>query len=126
MIRRPRALLIAAVLLIVIGVSGLLVGLELLAVGGPVTTEGDPAAVAIPAGIAAYGVAAIVGGFGVFRRRYWAYRLALLTIAVGLVELTWQTTLLGLDSITLFGVAVWGLVLVLLLLPDVRAAVRQG
>ena len=126
MLRRPRALLIAVVLLLVIGVSGLLVGLELLAVGDPLKAGGEPAAVAIPAGIGAYGVAAIMGGIGVFLRRLWAHRLALVTIAVGLVELIWQATLVGLDPVTLFGVSVWGLVLILLLLPDVRAAVRNG
>ena len=118
---RPLAPLTAAALLMVIGVSGLLVGLELLAVSVP--SNGGFALFAIPAGIGVYGAAAIVGGVGILWRRHWAHRLALVTISVGLAELVWQTTLVGLDPVTLLGVAVWGAVLVFLLLPAVRASV---
>jgi hypothetical protein len=121
---RPIGLLIAAVLLVVIGVSGLLAGLELLAVGASDAGR-EPAAIAIPGGIVAYGAAAIVAGCWVLARRRWAHRLALVTIAFGLVVLAWQTTLLGPDPVTLFGVALWGCLLVLLLLPAVRAAVGR-
>lgn len=123
--RRPPALWIAAVLLVVIGASGLLVGVELLAAGGWRAPSDTPAAALIPLGIACYGAAGLVGGLGVFLRRRWAHRLALVTIAIGLVELAWQSSLLDFDPITLFGVAVWGIVLVLLLLPQVRSAVAR-
>lgn len=123
--RRPLTLWLACVLLLTIGVSGLFVGLTLLT-SGALAGDSEPAGVAIPAGIALYGAAALVGGLGVFVRKRAAHRLALLTIAIGLIELGWQTTLLGFDPITLFGLAVWCAVLVLLLSPPVRSAMRSG
>ncbi len=123
---RPVGLVIAAVLLVVIGVSGLLVGLQLLAIGGLASgTGGEPAAFLIPAGIAAYGAAACVGGFGLFLRRRIAHRLAVVVIAIGLVELAWQTTLIGPDPVTLFAIGLWVVVLGLLLLPGVRSAMAD-
>jgi uncharacterized membrane protein (DUF2068 family) len=74
-----------------------------------------PAAFLIPAAVAVYGLATLVAGFGVYARRRWGRRLALTTIAIGLLELVWQTTLIGPDLVTLFGVGLWSLVLLLLL-----------
>lgn len=111
---------VAAALLVVIGLSGLFVGLELLVAGYARSGDPAPAAIAIPAAIGAYGVAAVAAGIGLYVRRRWAYPLALVTIAVGLAELGWQTTLLGLDPVTLVGLALWAFVLVLLLVSRLR------
>ena len=60
----PIALWTAAVLLVVIGVSGLFISIGLLAVTDPPASGGEFAGIAIPAGIAGYGAAALVGGLG--------------------------------------------------------------
>lgn len=123
--RRPAALWLAAVLLLVMGVSGLLVGVELLSVAGSHATGTELVAFAIAAGILAYGGAALVAGAGIFRLHRWAHRLALVVLAIGIVELGWQAWLIGFEAVTLFGLGYWVLVLALLLAPAVRAAVGR-
>ena len=124
--RRPFSLRLAVVLLVVIGLSALSVGLELLVAERRVTTDGGLVAIAIPLGICVYSAAALVGGIGTWLRRRWAHRLALVTIAVGLAVLSWELSLIGLDPILLFGVATWGFVLALLLRPSVRSGVTRS
>jgi len=120
---RPASLVFAAVLLVFIGVSGVGAGLELLAVA-----TGELTAALIGGGIAAYGLACVAAGIGTFQMRRWGWLLALGSIAVGLGVLLWiQILLIGSapDSVSVVGFLVWGLTLVLLVLPSTRAAIRR-
>jgi hypothetical protein len=123
MTTRPLSLILAVVLLVFIGVSGVGAGLELLAVA-----TGEPTAALIGGGIAAYGLACVAAGIGTFQLRRWGWLLALGAIAVGLGVLLWiQILLIGStpDSVSLVGFVVWGLTLVLLVAPSTRAAIRS-
>ena len=123
MTTRPYSLVFAAALLVFIGVSGAGAGLELLAV-----VTGEPTGALIGGGIAAYGLACVAAGIGTFQLRRWGWLLALGSIAVGLGVLLWiQVLLIGSapDSVSLVGFVVWGLTLVLLVLPSTRGAIRR-
>ena len=123
MTARPPSLVLAVVLLVFIGVSGVGAGLELLAVA-----TGEPTAALIGGGIAAYGLACVAAGIGTFQLRRWGWLMALASIVVGLGVLLWiQVLLIGSapDSVSLVGFVVWGLTLVLLVVPSTRAAIRS-
>lgn len=65
---RPFPLVLAAVLLVIIGLSGIGAGISIV----QAMTAEPPAplvGIKIGLGIAAYGVAATIGGLGLFRRR---------------------------------------------------------
>jgi hypothetical protein len=123
MTSRPFSLVFVTVLLILIGVSGVGAGAELLAVA-----SGEPTGALIGGGIAGYGLACVAAGIGLFQLRRWGWLLALGSIVVGLAILVWiQIVLIGAapDSVSAVGLVVWGLTLVLLLTPATRRAIRS-
>jgi hypothetical protein len=123
MTSRPFSLVFATVLLILIGVSGVGAGAELLAVA-----SGEPTGALIGGGIAGYGLACVAAGIGLFQLRRWGWLLAAGSIVVGLAILLWiQIVLIGAapDSVSAVGLVVWGLTLVLLLTPATRRALRS-
>ena len=122
MTSRPISLILATGLLILIGVSGIGVGGELLSVASGVATGA-----LIGGGIAAYGFACVIAGIGMFRLNRWGWLLALGMVMVGLAVLLWMEIILigaAPDSVSIVGLVIWGLTLVLLLTPATRNAIR--
>jgi hypothetical protein len=123
MTSRPFSVIFAIVLLILIGVSGVGAGVELLAVA-----SGQPTGALIGGGIAGYGLACVAAGIGLFQLRRWGWWLALGSVVAGLAIQLWiQVALIGAapDSVSIIGLVVWGLTLVLLLAPTTRNAIRS-
>jgi len=116
-----------------IGVSGLGVGIVLIPTLGSMGGEpSDLAAAAgvgfaIGAGIAAYGLAAVAGAYGVWRGNRWGWWLATVTIVAGLIVLV-RLTLLGgaVDQVFLGGAIVWGADLLALVAPGTRRSLPRG
>ena len=116
------SLILAAGLLILIGVCGIGVGAELILVA-----SGAATGALIGGGIAAYGLGCVIAGIGTFLLNRWAWLLALGTIMVGLAVLLWMEIILigaAPDSVSVVGLVIWSLALVLLLAPATRNAVR--
>ena len=119
---RPASLGFAAVLLAVVGVSGLAVGIQLLSVAA-----GTISGFAIAVGIGVYGLACLVSGIRLSFLRRWSWWLGLAAIVLGLGVLAWIRLILiaaDLEPVIGFGLVVWGVTLALLLMPGTRAAVR--
>jgi hypothetical protein len=117
---RPITLLVAAGLLILIGVSGFAVGVELMGVFAPSTTS-----VGIAAAVGGYGLAAVVSGVALALLRRWGWWLALVIIGIGIAVLAGiQAAEIGsgVDSVILTGFVVWGVTLALLVAPPTRHA----
>ncbi len=128
-IQRSASLTWAAVLLLLIGGSGIAVGASFLGAAGSGPVLGvdiRSAALGLAAGIGGYGLAAFVAGVGLFRLRRWAWWLGVAVAAIGLVVLGFALQAAGADLIIGFGVALWGLVLALLLAPATRQAVNAA
>lgn len=124
---RPISLIVAAGLLIVIGVSGMAAGGGLLGVALNGGSPSDVREVGLAMGsvIAGYGFITVLAGVGLIRFRRWAWRIGLLTMLVGLVALAGAIAGLGaFDPILLVGMGFWGLALVCLLLPSTGAALN--
>jgi hypothetical protein len=118
---RPPTLAAAAFLNVIIGISGLIVGLTLLAALPGVAASSDVVVGAeILFGIPLYGLAATLGGIGTWRRSWVGWTLALVVDGVGLGVLVWAISLVGPDGVLAFGIAVWTLTLVLLAAPQTR------
>ena len=121
---RPQSLSAAIVLLVLIGVSGLGVGLTItsgmLSAGTPLIGVG------IGLGIAVYGGLAALAGVGLIWRRRWSWWLGVVTILAGELFLVWLIVLVGGDGVFAFGVAIWGVTLVCLVAPATRAEIRRG
>ena len=122
---RPAPTIIAIGLLLMIGPSGLAVGIQLfLAMWSPsvvsVGARPDPRGVLLSAAIAGYGALATAGGIGVLRRRRWGWRIAVGTLVAGLAILAAVLVAVGPDLVTLSGVLIWGVTLALLVLPATR------
>lgn len=121
---RPQPLSAAIVLLVLIGVSGLGVGLTItsgmLSAGTPLIGVG------IGLGIAVYGGLAALAGVGLIWRRRWSWWLGVVTILAGELFLVWLIVLVGGDGVFAFGVAIWGVTLVCLVAPATRAEIRRG
>jgi hypothetical protein len=120
-VNQPITLAAAAILNVIIGLSGLFVGLTLLLAipnmrGTDVAFGDELVFVAIPL----YGLAATVAGIGTWRRMWVGWTLAVVIDGLGLAVLIWATTLVGADGVLLFGVVVWTLTLVLLAAPQTR------
>ena len=119
---RPTSLGFAAVLLAVVGVSGLAVGIQLLSVAA-----GTISGFAIAVGVGIYGLACFVSAVGLFFLRRGGWWLGLAAIVVGLGVLVWIQLIFiaaDLDPVIGFGLVVWGVTLALLLVPGTGAAVR--
>jgi hypothetical protein len=121
-VTQPITLAAAAILNVIIGLSGLFVGLTLVValpnMGATDVAFGDAFVFVIV--IPLYGLAATLGGIGTWRRYWVGWTLAVAVDALGLGVLIWAITLVGPDRVLLFGVAVWTLTLVLLAAPQTR------
>ena len=107
------SLLIAIVLLLVEGVSGILVAASLAAAG--MAANPTVAGTAIVVGMGAYGIWLAGSGIGLLFGRRLGLPLAIGAIVAGLILLAWVSTLSGPDPIIAFGIAVWAVTLALLL-----------
>jgi len=120
-VNQPTPLAAAAILNVIIGLSGLAVGLTLVVALPAMAAAsdvafGDEIVIVIPL----YGLAATLGGIGTWRRLWVGWTLAAAVDALGLGVLIWAMTLIGPDPVLLFGVVVWTLTLVLLAAPQTR------
>jgi uncharacterized membrane protein (DUF2068 family) len=121
---RPQPLSAAIILLLLIGVSGLGVGLT---IATAMTNAGTPlTGVGIGAGIALYGALAALAGVGLIWRQRWSWWLGVATIAAGTLFLVGLMVYLGGDEVFALGVAIWGITLACLLAPATRASMRRG
>ena len=123
MTERPFPLALAAVLLLVIGLSGLGVGITITQA---MSAPGVPATgLQIGLGIAGYGLLATISGSGLLgrRRRFWW--LAVATIGAGLAFQIWLVAISSLDPVFATGIVVWGVTLSCLIAPATRAALRR-
>ena len=117
---------LATALLIVIGISGAFVGLQLVIAlaNAPQPVQGTSASgVAIAAGMAAYGIVLVVSGMGLARRRRWGVVLGAMAIGAGALLLLWLLTITEDDALLLGGVVIWAVTLGCLLLG--RSAVAR-
>jgi hypothetical protein len=121
---RPSTLLLAAVLLLIIGLSGLAAGVTIVAAmaNGPVVPF---AGVGIGLGVAGYGVLATVAGIGLLGRHRSFWWLAVATIGSGLTLLVGLIAIASLDPVFATGLVIWGVTLACLLAPATRAALRS-
>ena len=116
---QPIPLAAAAILNVIIGLSGLAVGLTLV-LALPAMAAASDVAFGDEIVIPLYGLAATLGGIGTWRRLWVGWTLAAAVDVLGLGVLIWAMTLVGPDPVLLFGVAVWTLTLVLLAAPQTR------
>jgi hypothetical protein len=126
MTARPISLILAAGLLILIGLSGLAAGSDLLATaksGPEVASDVRFAALALGSTIGSYGFAAAVAGIGLVLLRRWAWRLGLVLVIAGLVLLVVAIVAAGPDRVFTFGLAIWGATFACLLATATRDAV---
>ena len=125
MANRPISLVFGAILLILIGGSGMAAGGGLLgvALNGGATGDVRQSGLTMGALIAAYGFATVLAGVGVLLLRRWAWRLGLLLVVMGLVLLVYALAAVGsLDSMLVSGALLWGLTLVCLVVPGTQRA----
>jgi hypothetical protein len=126
MTARPISLILAAGLLILIGLSGMAAGGDLLATaksGPEVASDVRFAALALGTAIGSYGFAASLAGVGLVLLRRWAWRLGLVLVVVGLVLLVVAIVAAGPDRVFTFGLAIWGATLACLVARATRDAV---
>jgi hypothetical protein len=123
---RPVTLILAAGLLILIGVSGIAAAAELvgIATGGGSSVPGvEPLTILIAAALGAYGCGLVLAGIALLLLRRWAWWLGVALIAVGVMALLAPMLVnRSVDQVLSLGVATWGATLVLLLVPDTRRA----
>jgi hypothetical protein len=121
---RPYPLVLAAVLLVIIGLSGLGAGITIVQAimkAPSVLLVG----VQIGLGIAVYGLVTAIAGIGVFGRQRQFWWLAVGTIGAGLAFLIGLIVITGLDPVVTSGIAIWGVALASLLAPATRAALAR-
>jgi len=126
MTARPISLILAAGLLILIGLSGMAAGGDLMATaksGPEVASDVRFAALALGSAIGSYGFAASLAGVGLVLLRRWAWRLGLVLVVAGLVLLVVAIVASGLDQVFEFGLAIWGATLACLVVRTTRDAV---
>jgi len=126
MTARPISLILAAGLLILIGLSGMAAGGDLLATaksGAEVASDVKFAALALGSTIASYGFAASLAGVGLVLLRRWAWRLGLVLVVIGLVLLVVAILASRLEPLFEFGLAIWGATLACLVARATRDAV---
>lgn len=134
MAARPTTLVLGSVLLVVIGLSGMAAGAGFLMLLAPGSDEAQrltripgvvQSGLAIGAVMAAYALAALVAGIGMWTGRRWAWILGIVTILAGLGILAYCIVLLGgPDPILDFGVVIWAVTLACLLAAPTRRALR--
>jgi hypothetical protein len=124
---RSLALILATMLLLVIGLSGMVVGIELLSVldTAPRISTGDSFSGLLFGGIAAYGAITAIAGLGLALLRRWGWWLGVATIVLGLLGLLAIVIAVGPDSVLYLGILIWAATLAFLVVPGTRrAAVR--
>jgi hypothetical protein len=125
---RPFTLIYAAVLLFLIGASGLAAGGTLLGAagngGGTLAEDVRAAAVGIGTAIAAYGFFGVAAGAGLILLKRWGWRVGLGLIVVGLVVQVGILVGIGWDPVTGFGAILWAITFTCLVLPSTRGALR--
>jgi hypothetical protein len=125
---RPLTLIYAALLLFLIGASGIAAGGTMLGAaangGGSLADDVRAAGVGIGTVIATYGFFAVAAGAGLILLKRWGWRLGLGLIAAGLVILVGIVAGIGLDPVIGFGASLWAITFACLLLPTTRAALR--
>ena len=129
MVPRPSVLVAGVVLSIVIGLSGVGVGLTFIgaALSGPrggFAPEIAEAGLRLGLGIGGYGVLVTAGGVGVWQRSWPGWWLAVAALGVGLVTLAVLTVVASMDRVLFAGVLIWGLAIGLLVASPTRAALR--
>jgi hypothetical protein len=129
MVARPSVLVAGAVLSLVIGLSGVGVGLTFIgaALSGPrggFAPEVAEAGLRIGLGIGGYGFLVTVGAVGVWRRSWPGWWLAVATLGLGLVTLAALTVIASMDEVLFAGVVIWGVAIGLLVASPTRAALR--
>ena len=120
---RPVPLVLASVLLIIIGLSGLGAGFTIVqAMTGTPTVP--VVGFQIGLGIAGYGLLAVVAGLGLpgRRRRFWW--LAAATISAGLAFQIGLIAITRPDPVFGTGLVIWGIALACLLVPATRRSLR--
>jgi hypothetical protein len=120
---RPFLLVFAAVLLLIIGLSGVGAGITItmaMIQGPDVPAPG----IRIGLGITGYGLLAVVSGIGLLGRRRAFWWLAAATIGAGLAFLIGLIAITTLDPVFGTGLVIWGIALACLVAPATRAAVR--
>lgn len=124
---RPFPLLIAASLLLVIGLTGLAAGGGLLGVALNTGSQSQGAAdlgMAFGSMIAAYGFVTVLAGAALLLLRRWAWKLGIITVVIGMFTLGNAVVASELTIPVLgVGLGVWLATFVLLVLPATRAAV---
>jgi hypothetical protein len=128
MTARPIPLILAAGLLILIGLSGMAVGGQLLGAAGNGDVSGVDirgAALGLGTTIAAYGFLSVVAAVGLLTLRRWGWRLGVLLILLGLVALGSAAAAGGLDPIIGFGAVLWGATLACLFASETRRALAS-
>jgi hypothetical protein len=129
MVARPSVLVAGVVLSIVIGLSGVGVGLTFLGaalsgLGGGFAPELAEAGLRLGIGFGAYGFLVTAGAVGVWRRSWPGWWLAVAALGLGFVTLVVLAVIASLDGVLLGGVAIWGLTIALVGAPSTRAALR--
>jgi hypothetical protein len=127
---RPITLIGAVALNLLIGVTTLFAGVLLVVafIDGTHERVGISPSLAIPTrviifGMPIYGALAVIGAIAMWRRSTPGWWLALAVDLVGLAFFGWVVSLDGPDSVNA-GFVIWGLAVVLLVLPPTRAALR--
>ena len=126
---RPLTLALGAALLVLIGASGLMVGIGLVLSAVQNRTglaEVQRAGFVTGAVFSLYSAPALLAGVGLLLGRRWGWWLGLADLLVGLAILGYTLTLVdGLDPILMFGLVLWLITVGLLLAPATRAALRR-
>jgi hypothetical protein len=124
--KRPATLEAAALANVMIGVSGLAVGLTLFAaMAAAAVSSGALVGIPLILSIPAYGALATAGGIGLWRRSRLGWRVALVADLIGLGVLLWALTLSEGDAVIVGGLVIWGLAVALLVAPPTRAALNR-
>ena len=129
MVPRPSVLVAGVVLSIVIGLSGVGVGLTFVGAalsgpGGGFAPEIAEAGLRLGLGIAGYGFLVTAGAVGVWQRSWRGWWLVVAALGLGLVTLAVLTVVASMDEVLFAGVLIWGLAIGLLVASPTRAALR--
>ena len=123
---RPASLLAAAGLLLIIGLSGLSVGISLI-LAMRSARDVPWVGVEIGAAIGGYGVLTMVAGIGLLARRRPAWWLGIVAIGAGWLFLVGLVVAVGsFDPVFGFGILVWSVTFACLLAEATRAAIGVG
>ena len=125
---RPIPLILAAGLMLLIGLSGMAVGGQLLGAAGTGTVSGVDirgAAFGLGTTIAAYGFLSVVAAVGLLTLRRWGWRVGIVTTVLGLVGLGSAAAAGGLDPILGFVLVLWGTTLACLFASETRRALAS-